>query len=196
MSVLINNNGTLNPIAGNGIQNTFTGTEAEVTAAMAAGEIAEGTVVYITDDNGVGVNAEDVVYDNTESELTADDVQGAIDEIKAKFDEVVNKETVVARASANSTYAEQLTAIETAFSNLTDTQKFHCHLISGNDRFECVSKNGIFTASQTTATTAYTTTFNIPNHTILRLETTSSGSSINNRSSANNSYDLVLTCNL
>ena len=96
MSVLINNNGTLNPIAGNGIQNTFTGTEAEVTAAMAAGEIAEGTVVYITDDNGVGVNAEDIAYDNTTSGLTANDVQDAIDEIKSDLTNKADKATTLA----------------------------------------------------------------------------------------------------
>ena len=88
MSVLINNNGTLDPIAGNGIKNTFTGTTAEVNAAMQAGLIAEGTVVYITDDNGVGESAEDVSYDNTESELTATNVQDAIDEVNTSLTEL------------------------------------------------------------------------------------------------------------
>ena len=80
MSVFLNNNGTLDPIAGNGILNTFTGTTAEVQAAMQSGAITEGMVVYITDD-GSNESAENIGYDNTESQLEADNVQDAIDEI-------------------------------------------------------------------------------------------------------------------
>lgn len=94
MSVLINNNGKLDPVAGNGIQNTFTGTMEEVTAAVQAGVIKNGMVVYITDDNGVGVNAEDVTYDNTDSGLTATNVQSAIDEVDNAVDGIRSALTV------------------------------------------------------------------------------------------------------
>ena len=89
MSVSQNVNGTLIPIAGNAIQNTFTGTTAQVEAAIQSGVITEGMVVYITDD-GVNENAENIGYDNTDSGLTATDVQAAIDEIKSDLPTLVS----------------------------------------------------------------------------------------------------------
>ena len=60
----------------------FIGTRAEIDAAMQAGAIPDGMLVYCTDDlTGFPVNADDVVYDNTTSGLSADNVQDAVDEI-------------------------------------------------------------------------------------------------------------------
>jgi len=120
---------------------------------------------------------------------TAEDVQTALDR-------KLNAETLIASAEANQTYAQQLTAIEAAFNNLNNTRKAHCHLVSGADKFECNSRNGLFSAVNVTATTAYMSTLSIPAHTLIRCEVTSSGSAINDRSSANNTHDLQLLCNL
>lgn len=62
----------------------FTGTTAEVVAAIQAGTITEGMTVYITDDAGTPSehDAEHTAYDNTESGLVAENVQDAVDEIE------------------------------------------------------------------------------------------------------------------
>lgn len=52
-------------------------------------EKLNGTIYYITDkDNEDILFASDATYDNTQSGLTATDVQGAIDEVKGEIDEV------------------------------------------------------------------------------------------------------------
>lgn len=62
----------------------FTGTMAEVEAAIQAGTITVGMVVTITDDNDADdFTALQVSYDGTESGSEATSVQGAIDENKA-----------------------------------------------------------------------------------------------------------------
>lgn len=67
----------------------FIGTRAEINEAMAAGAIPDGMLVYCTDDlTGFPVNADDVIYDNTESGLTATNVQDAIDEVASDISEI------------------------------------------------------------------------------------------------------------
>ncbi len=58
------------------------GTQAQINAMLNQGLLGDGTVCVITDDYSADVNlAENVGYDNTTSGLSADDVQGAIDEV-------------------------------------------------------------------------------------------------------------------
>ena len=80
MSVSIYKSGELNPIAGSGIKNTFTGTTAQVSAAIQSGKITDGTVVYIIDDLDE-ITAAEIKYNNTTSHIAANTVQGAIDEV-------------------------------------------------------------------------------------------------------------------
>lgn len=67
----------------------FTGTMAEVEAAIQAGTITVGMVVTITDDNDADdFTALQVSYDGTESGSEATSVQGAIDENKAAIKQI------------------------------------------------------------------------------------------------------------
>ena len=148
MSVLINNNGTLDPVAGNGIKNTFTGTTAEVEAAMQAGLIPDGTVIYITDDNGVGESAEDVAYDNTTSGLSADNVQDAVDEVVSeKQDKTDNTLT-----TTNKTIPGAINEINTALSQFgfTDVNKVMFRTDNNVFRLNYYVSGGYYTMSITT----------------------------------------------
>jgi hypothetical protein len=66
----------------------FTGTTAEVTAAITSGKIKEGDTVTITDDNSDTLAATAVSYDNTSSGMSATAVQGAIDELNTNLTDI------------------------------------------------------------------------------------------------------------
>lgn len=69
----------------------FVGTTEEVEAAIAQGQIEEGMVVFITDDEGdTDISALQVAYDNTTSGLESTETQGAIDELKGVTDQLNN----------------------------------------------------------------------------------------------------------
>ena len=66
----------------NNVKAGFVGTTAEVQAAMQAGEIENGELVYVTDDEGSGVvTASNVTYNNTGTTIQSTNVQGAITEL-------------------------------------------------------------------------------------------------------------------
>lgn len=69
--------GQLEPLSQN---RTWVGTQAEYQAAITAGAIGNDMFIYITDDE-TEAYANQISYDNTDSGLTADNVQDAIDEI-------------------------------------------------------------------------------------------------------------------
>ena len=73
---------------------------------------------------GGAVEADDVVYDNTQSGLTATDVQAAIDELAQSGS---GTKSLIA-TSSGSTYAAQLTSLQTAFNALTPEQKQEAYL--------------------------------------------------------------------
>jgi len=108
-----------------------------------ANDIEVGTKVYISglpESTGGGVQAVDVGYNNTESGLSADDVQSAIDELdsnlKSAKDKFENCETVFnANGSITETYSDRVK--NTVFNqdgSITET----------------ISKSGVVIATKTT----------------------------------------------
>lgn len=78
------------------------GTQAQINAMLSQGLLGDGTVVIITDDYSADVNlAENVGYDNTTSGLSADDVQGAIDEVKSELSVKVGVYTTTVTSNAS-----------------------------------------------------------------------------------------------
>ena len=69
-----------------------------------------------------GETAEDIPYDNSDSGLTATDVQGAIDELAQGGGSGVR---LIATAQANQTYVEQCPTLYTAYQTLTMEEKLH-----------------------------------------------------------------------
>ena len=57
------------------------------------------------------------------------------------------KPTKVAEATANQTYAAQLTSLKSTFDNLNNVQKANAYLVLGNGNvYKCMSTNGVFEA--------------------------------------------------
>ena len=68
------------------------GTQAQINAMLSQGLLGDGTVCVITDDYTEELNlAENIGYDNTTSGLSADDVQGAIDEVNSDLTELSSR---------------------------------------------------------------------------------------------------------
>jgi len=70
-------------------QPIFVGTTAAINAADQAGQIPDGMIIYCTDDEATdGLTALMIDYDNSDSGLEANTVQGAIDEISGDLGEI------------------------------------------------------------------------------------------------------------
>ena len=68
------------------------GTQTQINAMLSQGLLGDGTVCVITDDYTEELNlAENIGYDNTTSGLSADDVQGAIDELNSDLNDISSK---------------------------------------------------------------------------------------------------------
>lgn len=68
-------------------------------------------------------DADDIVYDNQTSGLTATDVQSAIDELAQSG----GSQSLIATATGT-TYADQLTSLQTAFNNLSIDKKINSYI--------------------------------------------------------------------
>ena len=79
--------------------------------------------------NDIPANAAALSYDNTVSGLTATDVQAAIDELSSTGSPAY---VLKATGTAGQTYAQQLTALQTAFSALTTAQKMRSVIKNGD----------------------------------------------------------------
>lgn len=67
--------------------------------------------------------AENVSYDNTNSGLTAENVQAAIDELAGT--------TVLATSTGSKTHAEHIEALKAVWDTLSDAQKIKCKITRG-----------------------------------------------------------------
>ena len=102
----------------------------------------------------------------------------------------------VCTASANLTYAQQLTALQTAYSNLNSNQKVNCYLLDSNSIVKADSRTGEFTIINTSSDTVYVSTYNIVNATVTRCQITTSGAVFIDRSSVLNTHELHLFCDV
>ena len=68
--------------------------------------------------------AEDVSYDNSDSGLTATNVQEAIDEIVGS--------TVLATSTGSKTHAEHIGVLKAVWDTLSNNQKIKCKILRGN----------------------------------------------------------------
>lgn len=95
---------------------------------------------------GGAVEADDVVYDNTDSGLTATDVQAAIDEVNAKIPTGgAGFKTLRATSTTGGTYAAQLAELATAWNALSDDEKRESYIIAGTQKFTLFdTSNGTF----------------------------------------------------
>lgn len=123
---------TINALIGNGQPTT--------TDKTIIGAINE---IYADIGGGDGVDADEVNYDNTSSGLTATDVQAAIDELANSS--TSGSKTLRATAPANNTYASQAGTLNTAFTALTDAEKREAYIKIGNEIYQCMGANGVFT---------------------------------------------------
>lgn len=107
------------------------------------GSVEADDVVYDNTDSGLtatnvqdaidevnGKDAGDIAYDNTTSGLTATDVQNAIDEIAGG-----TFKTLRASSTAGGTYSAQLTELVTAWNALSDSEKAESYLIAGGYKY-------------------------------------------------------------
>ena len=103
-------NGKWDVLAGLPIQ--YIGTRAEINAAVTAGIITEGMMIYCTDEEGAtNITATMVEYDNTNSGLSATSAQGAIDELKSDLSGVTKTVTPSAIVQYSGISAVQVGAI-------------------------------------------------------------------------------------
>lgn len=130
------------------------------------------------------VTAAGVTYDNTVSGLTATDVQAAIDEVAGNS----GAKSLIASATANTSWATQLINLETVFNGLTTEQKLGAVLVSGVGVYQ-YNGNGRFVKTEVTANVCEIDQLNVLTHTFLRFD---SPSSYSNNSSSNNSNTLEL----
>ena len=80
------------------------------------------------------------------SSLTTTDKTSAVAAINEVKSALV-KPTKVAEATANQTYAAQLTSLKSTFDNLNNVQKANAYLVLGNGNvYKCMSTNGVFEA--------------------------------------------------
>ncbi len=127
-------------------------------------------------------------YDNTGSGLTATDVQSAIDEIVGS----IGGYRVVATAAANNTYHDQLVALATAYSALSDPEKLSCKIIQGSLGYNNNGTGGEFNYLTIGASSAISYDLNITNATFRKAEFTSGGTTVTDLSSTNDTLALVL----
>lgn len=88
-----------------------------------------------------GGAAEDITYDNTDSGLTATDVQSAIDELAQQG----GGASIIATATAGQTWAAQLTYLKTFYDALSLSQKYHAVLHTGANILSAEQTDGKFT---------------------------------------------------
>lgn len=120
---------------------------------------------------------------------TGEDVETVLE---AKANEAVQ----IAEATSNLTYAQQLTALQSVFSALNADRKRKCFIIDGDTLLFPSSRSGQFSVSNTTDTTVYISTYDIPNATNRRAQLSTSGNTFIDRTSAINTHELHLMCSL
>lgn len=129
--------GTLTNIASG--SRIWTGTKEEWAALVQAGTAPRNVLVAITDDEE-HASADEISYDNTESGLTAEDTQGAIDEIVAGLPELESDTNSV--VSIVSTYGTLKNATIYRYGNMR-TLNFRVSITSQvpfNTEFATISK--------------------------------------------------------
>lgn len=113
-------------------------------------------------------DATDIPYDNQTSGLSASNVQAAIDEIAQGGGTSGNK-TLKGSSTANTSYASQLTEIETLFNTLTAEEKRECYIQDGDGNLykcETTSGNVLFNANYIFNSNINFLTLNLTAHTL------------------------------
>ena len=117
------------------------------------------------------LEASDVSYDNTDSGLTADNVQAAIDEINVKASEALG--TVIEEIASGgdyATYALALAELEIAYDALSLDEKRKAVIYSGNAVMPCIHINDkAFSIFQVTASQTVFYSLDLSNHKYMRV---------------------------
>jgi len=103
----------------------FTGTTAEVNAAISSGRIKEGDTVIITDDNNDTLTASQVSFDNTGTGMSATSAQGAIAELNNDLTDL--QEEIDNMGMPNLDYSNPLHTFSA--NNLIYTANRECYLV-------------------------------------------------------------------
>ena len=195
----IGNINTINSLIGNG---TPTTTDQTLIGAINELHANQGDLATLTTTDksslvaaineiaggGGSVAASAVSYDNTGSGLTATDVQAAIDELASQSPSAGTK-TVKATATANQTYAAQLTSLQSAFSALSADEKAEAYLLTGaGKKYTLSDVSGVFWQMGADNTGLACAELNIANAT-LKVAT---GSTYTDVSTQTHAYDIKL----
>ena len=123
------NTGTLTTLAGG--SRIWVGTKAQHDAAVQAGTLPNNCLISITDDDEDSL-AKDVVYENAESGLEADNVQDAIDEVASINEFTISSTDWVTNTNTrNNTTYTVMQEIETdAFDNTSADATLDGYIIS------------------------------------------------------------------
>ena len=175
-------------------------TAAQTDATAALGKVGDLTQLTTTDKTDLvaainevnakpsGGTAADVTYDNTDSGLTATDVQAAIDELAQQG----GGARVIATASAGQTWAAQLTYLKPYYDALSDSEKLHSVMRTSANVFSATQTDGKFTYVDVAAAARVNMmSLHLSNHTAFECVLTTNASTTE-MSNNNNSNTLEL----
>ena len=168
----------------NGTLVTLLTSAAQPVAGVTSFNSRTGAVVPTASD----YDASMVDYDNTVSELTATDVQSAIDELAASVDP---KYIAAVTAPSGSAYSSQIATIKAAYDLLTADQKKTAIIFNGPYVYHKMSDD-LFTFNDGSATSSGITTINISNNTIYQWRFNTSGNTVNNLTTTTDTLTLEL----
>lgn len=131
----------------------------------------------------IPANAAAVSYDNTASGLQATTVQAAIDEVASAS----GHKTLRATAPANNTYASQLGTLNTTFATLTEAEKREAYIKIGDQVFQCMGTNGVFTRVSSSSTSGLIRTLSLVNNQFLTTSIASTNASADESTTSNTS---------